>query len=54
VAESVPAAGEMIRRGENFLKWQRPASRQLPLPQGKRLLATGEIIDDSAEVSERE
>ena len=44
---------EMIRRGESFLKWQRPGSQQLPLPQGKRLLATGEIVDDGGEVPER-
>ncbi|KAF8846420.1 hypothetical protein BDZ45DRAFT_756235 [Acephala macrosclerotiorum] len=37
---------EMIKRGADFLKWQRPASSELPLPRGKRLLATGEVVHD--------
>ncbi|KAH6853577.1 hypothetical protein B0I37DRAFT_10146 [Chaetomium sp. MPI-CAGE-AT-0009] len=36
----------MIKRGEPFIKWQRPPTRHLPLPDGKRLLATGEVVDD--------
>jgi hypothetical protein len=38
--------GDLIKRGAGFPKWQRPGTCQLPLPQGKRLLATGEIADD--------
>jgi hypothetical protein len=37
---------EMVNRGAKFIKWQRPASCQLPLPPGQRLLATGEIVED--------
>lgn len=36
----------LVSSGEKFLQWQRPGSRQLPLPAGKRLLATGEVVDD--------
>lgn len=37
----------LILQGEGeFLKWQRPGSRMLPLPKGQRLLATGEVVDD--------
>ncbi|KAK3309478.1 uncharacterized protein B0T15DRAFT_481170 [Chaetomium strumarium] len=39
----------LVRKGENFLRWQRPSSHQLPLPAGKRLLATGEVVDDDDE-----
>ncbi|KAK0666063.1 hypothetical protein QBC41DRAFT_367175 [Cercophora samala] len=35
---------EMIKRGEPFIKWQRPPTAQLPLPEGQRLLATGEVV----------
>ncbi|KAK3292479.1 uncharacterized protein B0H64DRAFT_406756 [Chaetomium fimeti] len=37
---------DMIKRGEPFIKWQRPPTSHLPLPAGKRLLATGEVVDD--------
>ena len=36
----------LVEEGEKFLEWQRPPSRALPLPKGKRLLATGEVVDD--------
>ncbi|KAJ0117578.1 Shaggy-related protein kinase theta [Diaporthe amygdali] len=35
---------EMIMEGADFLKWQRPSSRDLPLPHGRRLLATGQVV----------
>ncbi|KAH6619466.1 kinase-like domain-containing protein [Chaetomium sp. MPI-SDFR-AT-0129] len=34
----------LIKRGEPFIKWVRPPSTDLPLPEGQRLLATGEIV----------
>ncbi len=39
----------LVRTGERFLEWQRPPSRR-PLPKGKRLLATGEVVDDVTDV----
>lgn len=41
---------EMIIYGRQFLRWQRPASCQLPLPPGQLLLATGQVIDDQGQV----
>ncbi|KUI71357.1 Shaggy-related protein kinase theta [Cytospora mali] len=37
---------EMVMRGADFLRWQRPGSKELPLPSGRRLLATGEVVED--------
>ncbi|KAH6641864.1 hypothetical protein F5144DRAFT_507470 [Chaetomium tenue] len=37
---------ELTKRGEPFIKWQRPPTAELPLSRGKRLLATGEIVDE--------
>lgn len=37
---------ELVDLGEKFLEWQRPGSYELPLPAGKRLLATGEVVDN--------
>lgn len=39
----------LVGAGIEFLKWQRPPSRGLPLPEGKRLLATGEVVDEEPE-----
>ncbi|KAM5344921.1 hypothetical protein ACJ41O_010783 [Fusarium nematophilum] len=36
---------EMLDIGADFLKWQRPGSCELPLPEGQLLLATGQVID---------
>lgn len=36
---------EMVRRGADFLRWQRPPSCELPPPEGSYLLATGQIVD---------
>jgi hypothetical protein len=41
----------LVSWGEKFLRWQRPGSHQLPLPAGKRLLATGEVVDDDEEAA---
>ncbi|OIW27217.1 hypothetical protein CONLIGDRAFT_633549 [Coniochaeta ligniaria NRRL 30616] len=41
---------EMIKYGRQFLRWQRPASCQLPLPPGQLLLATGQVIDDHGQI----
>ncbi|POS74460.1 hypothetical protein DHEL01_v207152 [Diaporthe helianthi] len=39
---------ELILQGSgDFLKWQRPGSKKLRLTQGQRLLATGEVVNDS-------
>ncbi|KAI5460678.1 kinase-like domain-containing protein [Mariannaea sp. PMI_226] len=38
---------EMLRIGADFLKWQRPASCELPLPEGQLLLASGQVIDST-------
>lgn len=38
---------EMVRRGAKFLTWQRPPSCALPLPEGEKLLATGEVVEAS-------
>ena len=51
---AVQSRVESREHGENFLEWQRPSGRYLrenPLPQGKRLLATGEIVDETERVS---
>ncbi|KAJ2893730.1 hypothetical protein MKZ38_008300 [Zalerion maritima] len=37
---------ELVNLGLDFLKWQRPPTRDLPLPKGRRLLATGEVVAD--------
>ncbi|KAL1871927.1 hypothetical protein Daus18300_004563 [Diaporthe australafricana] len=37
----------MVQRGARFVAWQRPPSCALPLPGGKRLLATGEVVEGS-------
>lgn len=37
----------MDRRGANFPTWQRPPSCALPLPEGKKLLATGEVVEET-------
>lgn len=37
---------QMIKRGEPFIRWQRSATAQLPLREGQRLLATGEIVTE--------
>lgn len=36
----------MIKLGKDYLKWDRPPTRALPLPKGKRLLATGQVVED--------
>ncbi|KAK4150628.1 kinase-like domain-containing protein [Chaetomidium leptoderma] len=33
--------------GMDFLSWVRPPTRSLPLPEGQRLLATGEVVQDA-------
>lgn len=38
---------KMVRRGAKFLTWQRPPSCALPLPEGEKLLATGEAVEAS-------
>lgn len=37
----------VLQGGGEYLNWQRPGSKMLPLPKGQRLLATGEVVDDS-------
>ena len=36
----------LVQSGKDFLKWERPPTRALPLPDGQRLLATGEVVHD--------
>ena len=36
----------LIELGKDFLKWERPPTQALPLPNGQRLLATGDVIRD--------
>ena len=36
----------MIALEKDFLGWQRPPTSSMPLPQGQRLLATGEVVRD--------
>ncbi|KAH8895785.1 hypothetical protein GQ53DRAFT_33051 [Thozetella sp. PMI_491] len=47
VRQSWQMRQDLVRRGASFLRWQRPPSCRLPLPQGQLLLATGQIVDDS-------
>ncbi|KAK4209735.1 hypothetical protein QBC37DRAFT_48112 [Rhypophila decipiens] len=35
--------------GKEFIRWERPATKALPLPAGQRLLATGEIVDEGGD-----
>lgn len=44
----------LIQLGEDFLKWQRLPTRDLPLPPGKRLLATGDVSNDDDGVLAKE
>lgn len=37
----------MVQLGKDFLRWERPATASLPLAEGKRLLATGEVVGGS-------
>ena len=37
----------MVALEKDFLKWQRPPTSSMPLPQGQRLLATGEVVRDA-------
>ncbi|KAK1762548.1 hypothetical protein QBC33DRAFT_614276 [Phialemonium atrogriseum] len=41
----------LMRLGKDFLKWQRPPTRDTPPPKGWRLLATGEVVRDNEEGS---
>jgi hypothetical protein len=36
----------MDTSGRKYLTWERPPTTSLPLPRGKRLLATGEVVAD--------
>jgi hypothetical protein len=36
----------MVSLGKDFLRWQRPPTSSMPLPQGQRLLANGEVVHD--------
>ncbi|KAI7782588.1 hypothetical protein LA080_013076 [Diaporthe eres] len=42
---------ELVRHGIKFLSWQRPPSCALPLPEGKKLLATGKVVELHDDVS---
>lgn len=42
---------ELVRHGMKFLSWQRPPSCELPLPEGKKLLATGKVMELHGDVS---
>jgi hypothetical protein len=37
---------ELVELGKDFLKWERPPGSAMPPPKGKRLLSTGEVVDD--------
>lgn len=37
----------MVRRGAQIPAWQRPPNCALPLSEGKKLLATGEVVEES-------
>lgn len=41
----------MVTLGKGFLKWQRPPTSSMPLAQGRRLLATGEVVQDVGEMT---
>ncbi|KAH8753861.1 hypothetical protein F5883DRAFT_574341 [Diaporthe sp. PMI_573] len=36
---------ELVQHGTKFLSWPRPPSCALPLPEGKKLLATGKVVE---------
>ena len=36
----------LVRTGRGHLHWQRPASCHLPLPKGRYLLATGQVVEE--------
>jgi len=36
----------LTRLGKDFLRWERPPTQALPLPDGQRLLETGEVVRD--------
>ena len=38
--------GTLTQMGKDFLRWERPPTRSLPPPEGQRLLATGETVQD--------
>lgn len=39
----------LIRDGKEYLRWERPATKAMPLPAGQYLLATGEIVEDDGD-----
>ena len=41
----------MVALEKDFLEWQRPPTSSMPLPQGQRLLATGEVVRDGGVAS---
>ena len=42
--------GVMVELEKDFLRWQRPPACALPLPEGQRLLATGQVVDEDGSV----
>jgi hypothetical protein len=36
----------LVELGREYLTWERPPTKALPLPDGQRLLATGEVVED--------
>ncbi len=54
--QHLPIPGVMLKStliilGTGFLEWQRPPTRDLPLPPGQRLFATGEVVGDDEDDS---
>jgi hypothetical protein len=37
----------LMELGREYLTWERPPTKAMPLPAGQRLLATGEVVEDS-------
>lgn len=35
-----------VAKKKDYIRWERPATRSMPLPAGQHLLATGEIVED--------
>jgi hypothetical protein len=42
----------VVNFGMDFLNWQLPPTRALPLPNDQRLLATGDIVDKGNSIGE--
>ncbi|KAM7208363.1 Protein kinase-like domain containing protein [Naviculisporaceae sp. PSN 640] len=44
--------GTLVHKKQDYVRWERPATSVMPLPDGQRLLATGEMVVDNGDGAE--